>query len=66
MNVHFNNGMSDATTVCVGVVLLPSDFIPSDRDVICGRAKKNFYHGTFSFFNKQFGIADNDLSFTFP
>ncbi len=31
--------------ICVGVVLLPSDFVPSDRDIICGRAKKNFYHG---------------------
>lgn len=32
--------------ICVGVVLLPSDFVPSDRDIICGRAKKNFYHST--------------------
>jgi hypothetical protein len=25
--------------------LLPPDFQPSNRDVICGRARENFHHG---------------------
>ncbi len=54
-NIHFNDEKSipDVTyqsTVFVGVVLLPNDFTPSDKDVICGRAKKNYYHGTFKSF----------------
>ena len=25
--------------------LLPESFIPTNRDVICGRARENFHHG---------------------
>lgn len=27
---------------------LPDDFVPSDSDVICGRARENFHHGEFA------------------
>jgi hypothetical protein len=26
-------------------LLLPPDFIPTDRDVICGRERANYHHG---------------------
>jgi hypothetical protein len=28
-------------------VLLPLGFTPTNRDVICGRARENFHHGTY-------------------
>jgi hypothetical protein len=26
--------------------ILPTSFVPTDMDVICGRARENFHHGT--------------------
>ena len=44
---------------------LPDDFVPSDSDVICGRARENFHHGELTKFDFALIVARNSMFFIF-